>query len=246
MLIALMADIHSNREALAACLAHAEAARVDRLVFLGDYVGYGADPGWVVDTVSRHVERGATAVIGNHDAAVAVPDEHMNAMARTAIAWTRGELDPGQRAFLASLPLTAEEDDRLFVHANAWAPGGWGYILGELDARRSLRATERIYTFCGHVHVPALYHMAANGGVSGFIPTADIAVPVLPRRHWLAVLGAVGQPRDGNPAACYGLFDTAEGTLTYARVPYDVERAAQKIIAAGLPPSLAARLLVGH
>jgi diadenosine tetraphosphatase ApaH/serine/threonine PP2A family protein phosphatase len=248
MLIALMADIHGNREALAACLAHAEAARVERHVFLGDYVGYGADPGWVVDTIVHHVERGAVAVGGNHDAAVSTPDVHMNAVARTAIAWTRGELDEAQRAFLASLPLTAEDDESLFVHANAWAPGNWGYILDELNAGRSLRATARVYTFCGHVHVPALYHMpmTASDNVDGGVPASNVAVPLAPRRRWLAVLGAVGQPRDGNATACYGLFDTVRHTLTFVRVPYDAERAARKIIAAGLPPSLGARLLVGH
>ncbi|HET9687327.1 MAG TPA: metallophosphoesterase family protein, partial [Pseudolabrys sp.] len=113
MLIALLADIHANREALTACLADAENAKVDRYVFLGDLVGYGADPEWVVDCVAAMVEAGAVVVRGNHDAAVANPSEGMVAEAQVAINWTRSRLDDRQKMFLANLPLTVEEADRL-------------------------------------------------------------------------------------------------------------------------------------
>src|ERR1700751_3032793 len=85
MRIALMTDVHGNREAFAACLAHAAQNGIDRYVFLGDFAGYGADPGWVIDTVRAHVERGAVALLGNHDAAVLVDDNHMNETADAAI-----------------------------------------------------------------------------------------------------------------------------------------------------------------
>src|SRR5215218_9377296 len=117
MLIALLADVHGNREALTACLADAERAGADRYVFLGDLVGYGADPAWVVDRTAEMVKAGAVAVLGNHDAAVLNPSETMSAAASAAIAWTRTRLDGAQRSFLAELPLTVEEGDRLFVHA---------------------------------------------------------------------------------------------------------------------------------
>jgi calcineurin-like phosphoesterase family protein len=196
MLIAVLTDIHANREALSACLAHAESVNVGRHVLFGDYVGYGADPRWTVDTVIGLVERGATAILGNHDAELLNARSRMNEVARTAIEWTRTQLDASQRDFIGRLPLTVEEGDMLFVHANAWAPGGWGYVTGPWEARRSLQATRRRMTFCGHVHVPELYFATATGKVAGFTPVAGIPIPLLPQRHWIAVIGAVGQPRD--------------------------------------------------
>ena len=107
MLIALFTDIHSNREALEACLAHASRHAVDRYVFLGDCVGYGADPGFAADTIRDFVARGAIALMGNHDSAAVGNPERMNEEAAAAIAWTRNQLDAEQLAFLAHLPLTA-------------------------------------------------------------------------------------------------------------------------------------------
>ena len=246
MLIALFADIHANREAFSACLAHAQTIGAERIVLLGDYVGYGADPGWAVDEVMRLVETGAVAVRGNHDEAVFNPDTGMNETAQTAIDWTRDKLSTAQRDFLRSLPLTVEDGERLYVHASAHRPGDWEYVIGADAAQRSFLATSRHVTLCGHVHVPELYHFSATGKLASFTPGADVALPFSPQRRWLAVLGAVGQPRDGIPAACYGLLDDVENTLTYVRVPYDVAGAAKKITAAGLPPVLGLRLLSGR
>jgi diadenosine tetraphosphatase ApaH/serine/threonine PP2A family protein phosphatase len=245
MLIALLADIHANREALTACLADAEGAKVDRYVFLGDLVGYGADPDWVVDRVARLVEAGAVVVRGNHDAAVADPSEGMVAEAQEAISWTRSRLDEPQKTFLANLPLTVEEGDRLFVHASACAPDTWIYILGAREAEQSLMATNRRLTFCGHTHFPALFHATAMTAAQRHLPAEGRPTPLLAQRRWLAVLGSVGQPRDRNPAACYGLLDDVRNTLTYVRVPYDADLAARKIRTAGLPEILAARLTLG-
>src|ERR671916_38167 len=122
MLIALLTDIHGNREAFEACLAHARFLKAERLILLGDYVGYGADPVWVVDTVMELVEQGAVALLGNHDAAVEGSDADMNGLARAAIAWTRTKLGRDHRAFLSELPLVHEEGDTLYVHANGLAP----------------------------------------------------------------------------------------------------------------------------
>src|SRR5512133_854260 len=114
MKIALLADLHANREAVAATLAHAAGQGVERHVFLGDFVGYGADPGWVVDRVREHVANGALAVRGNHDAAVLRgPAPSMVADARAVVGWTREHLDAGQLGFLASLPLTVVEGEIL-------------------------------------------------------------------------------------------------------------------------------------
>lgn len=243
MLTAILADIHANREAFDACMAHAARAGADRYVFLGDIVGYGADPAYVVDRVRRLVEDGAVALLGNHDEAVVHSPAGFNADAARAVEWTRRQLDPAQAAFLAELPLSWEDGDRLFVHANAWAPGRWDYVLDAADAERSMRRTHARVTLCGHTHQPALYHMPPRQPAQPFTPTAGGAVALVPGRRWLAVLGSVGQPRDGDPAACYGLL--ADETLTWVRVPYPAEFAARKIVAAGLPMRLASRLLVG-
>jgi diadenosine tetraphosphatase ApaH/serine/threonine PP2A family protein phosphatase len=245
MRIALMTDIHANREAFTACLDHAGQNGIDRYVFLGDFVGYGADPGWVVDTAIAHVERGAVAILGNHDAAVLANSADMNDHAATAIAWTRTQLDDRQRNFIAGLPLLVEEGDRLYVHASAQEPDQWHYVLDIYAAAQSLVATDASATFCGHTHVPALFHMTSDSDFAGFEPVEHEDIPLDRQHQWLAVIGAVGQPRDHNPAACYAVFDEDRNTLTYVRVPYDIRSASRKIRAAGLPGMLAARLVEG-
>jgi diadenosine tetraphosphatase ApaH/serine/threonine PP2A family protein phosphatase len=245
MWIGLFTDIHANREAIEASLDHARRGGIGRFIFLGDYVGYGADPKFAVDTVMREVERGAIALLGNHDAAIATGTGGMNPIAAEAIAWTRPRLDATQREFLAKLPLTFEDGNRLFVHASAHAPGRWEYITSVESASRSFMATRAQSTFCGHVHVPELYHMSPTGKLAGFQPVQSVEIPLLTHRRWLAVIGSVGQPRDYNPAACYGALDIERNVLVYVRVPYDNETAARKVREAGLPEILSHRLLEG-
>ena len=245
MWIGLFTDIHANREALEACLGHARRAGISRFIFMGDYVGYGADPAFAVDTITHEVARGAIALAGNHDAAIADGTADMNAVAAEAIDWTRPQLSTAHREFLAQLPLTFEEDGRLFVHASAHTPARWEYVASVESASRSFTATRAQSTFCGHVHVPALYHLSPTGKLAGFQPVQAVEIPLLAPRRWLAVIGAVGQPRDINPAACYGALDTERNVLVYTRVPYDNETAARKVRDAGLPAILSDRLLEG-
>ena len=246
MRVALFADIHANREALEACLRGAREDGAEQHFFLGDYVGYGADPEWVVTTVMEHVADGGVAVLGNHDNAVADLNEGLNVEAQVAMEWTRGELGRAERRFLEELPLTHEDDARLYVHADASDPKSWRYVTGVDEAARSMMATPAEITFCGHVHRPALYTLSAAGKVSSFTPVADAPIQLLPRRRWLAVLGSVGQPRDGNPAASYAILDAERRELTYRRAPYDIDSAAAKIRAKGLPAWLADRLMLGR
>jgi diadenosine tetraphosphatase ApaH/serine/threonine PP2A family protein phosphatase len=246
VLIALFADIHANRQAFEACLAAARERGAERMVFLGDYVGYGADPEWAVTTVMGLVDKGAIAVLGNHDNAVGDTGEDLNVEAQVAMEWTRGELGVPQRRFLADLPLTAEEAGRLYVHADASRPRSWIYVAGTAEAARSIGATPAHISFCGHLHRPALYSMSVTGKMTAFTPTTGVAVQLLPGRRWLAVLGSVGQPRDGNPAAAYLMLDTVRREITYCRAPYDIEAAAARIRDNGLPPRLAERLFLGR
>ena len=245
MLLALLSDIHANRQAFSACLEAVRARGADRLIFLGDFVGYGGDPEWTVETAIRLIADGAVAVRGNHDQAIGTPSETMNAAAQTAIEWTRDRLTAAQQRFLAQLPLALEEEDRLYVHSEASQPARWRYVQATPDAARSMIATRAHVTFCGHIHQPALYSMSATARMTSFVPTAGVPIKLLKGRQWLAVLGSVGQPRDRNPAAAFALYDTASCEITYCRVPYDVEAAAQRIRDNGLPPWLAERLFVG-
>ncbi|MEY8877264.1 MAG: metallophosphoesterase [Leptothrix sp. (in: b-proteobacteria)] len=246
MKLALITDIHANREAFEACLEQAHLHGADRLALLGDFVGYGADAAWVVSTVQDLVAQGAIAVRGNHDEGVVNgPGPNLVEDARRAIAWTRDQLSPAQIEFLAALPYQVEEQGCLFVHANAYAPSAWDYVLSRNEAVRSMHATDCRHTFCGHVHQPTLYHLSSTGKIADFKPVPGVAVPVPAHRQWLAIPGSAGQPRDGNPAACWAMFDNSRHTLTFHRVPYDHEATGAKIIAAGLPRTLAERLREG-
>jgi diadenosine tetraphosphatase ApaH/serine/threonine PP2A family protein phosphatase len=245
MLIALIADVHANQLALQACLERVQNLAVDRLVFLGDLVGYGPDPREVINTVRSLQERGAIVIKGNHDHAVSGPREQMNDRARQAIDWTRKRLSLAEKAYLAELPMTATQDDILYVHADASDPAAWNYVTGPAEARASLEATTATYTFCGHVHVPALYCLSAAGKLTAHRPVSEVSVPVGSHRQWLAVIGSAGQPRDGNPAAAFATFDTNSNILTFRRVPYDVDAQVARVRRAGLPDVLAVRLLVG-
>jgi diadenosine tetraphosphatase ApaH/serine/threonine PP2A family protein phosphatase len=246
VLLAVFADIHANRPAFEACLAAARARKVERMILLGDYVGYGADPEWTVDTVMGLVEHGAFAIRGNHDDAVVMASETMNAEAQAAIEWTRGKLSLAQQRFLSQLPMSFEDDDRLYVHSEASSPARWRYVQSTADAARSMIATKALVSFCGHIHRPALYSMSVTAKMTSFVPTSDVAIRLLRGRQWLVVVGSVGQPRDGNPAAAFVSYDTASRDITYCRVPYDIDAAAQRIRDNGLPGWLADRLAMGR
>ena len=242
MRIGLLADLHANREAVEACAKALDAAGCRHWVVLGDLVGYGADPGWVIDWVRERVEHGAVAVLGNHDQAVMHADvESMGPAIGAVTAWTHAILDEDQLGFLRALPMQVVEEDRLYVHANAWAPADWAYVSNRLAASRSLLATPAWLTFCGHVHEPALYNLQA-ASASHFTPGSRVGIPLSSQRRWLAIPGSCGQPRDGNPAAACAWFDTDSRQLGFLRVPYNHERAAGKIRAAGLPAVFANRL----
>jgi diadenosine tetraphosphatase ApaH/serine/threonine PP2A family protein phosphatase len=247
MKLALITDIHANREAFQACLDAARRHGAERLALLGDFVGYGADPAWVVREVQALVADGAIAVKGNHDEAVVHgPNPLMVDEARRVITWTRAQLSSEQVQFLSSLPHAAEDLGCLFVHANAHAPRQWGYVLGRADARRSLEATPQHVVFAGHVHEPRLFRLNTHDEMIDLIPAPGSPVTLDGAHRWFALPGSSGQPRDGNPAACYAMFDLKEQALTFHRVPYDHELAAMKIREAGLPARLADRLAHGQ
>lgn len=251
MKLAIFTDLHANKEATEAVWAHAQDQGIDQVILLGDYVDYGADPAWVVDFCRDLVKQGALAVRGNHDDALS-PETTSNMADHVlpTLQWTESQLSEDQLQWLQALPLTAEQGDCLFAHANVHDPAHWEYLHGRMEASRSLFASEHRYVFCGHVHEPCLYHLSPTGKSGEFSPIEGTPMPLSPARRWLAIPGSLGQPRDGNPAACYATFDTDKAVLTFFRVPYDHEMAAHRVLTSGMPPTvsqaLAERLIHGR
>lgn len=232
MRLAILSDIHSNLDALTAVLEDIDTRGVDEVVCLGDIVGYGAEPR---ECVALLRERVSFAVLGNHDAAVVdrTEREFFNAHARTAIHWTAQRLDEHSRAWLASLPYRVSRDGLLFVHSAPRNPEGWEYIFGGFEARRHGKYFYERVCFVGHTHVPAVFALDHDG------------VAYDATHRFLINVGSVGQPRDEDPRACYGLLDTVAGSFEHLRVEYDVSSAMRKILAEGLPRRLAERLAAG-
>jgi diadenosine tetraphosphatase ApaH/serine/threonine PP2A family protein phosphatase len=249
--LALLADLHANVQALDACIADARARGATRFAFLGDLVGYGADPAQVIDRVMAMAAQGALVLKGNHDeAALSPPPKAGEGADLASPAWTHAQLSPAQRDFLASLPLEQRVgDDILLVHASAHDPARWTYVTRPAEAAQSLdaaRAQGAALVFGGHVHEQRLFFVGAVGKLMPFAPTPGVAVPLPAHREWLATVGSVGQPRDGDPRAMYAIYDGDSARLTFLRVVYDHAAAAAAIIRAGLPRGNAARLAAGR
>ena len=240
----IISDIHANLEALEAVLAGAES--FDHALVLGDLVGYGADPNAVIERVLTLPS--ATFIRGNHDKVGAGLEnvDGFNYLARHAIAWTATALTPTHRTWLAALPQGPVRVDPLVEICHGAPFDEDAYIFDDLDAMRALRASERPLCLFGHTHVPAAYRFDTELRTVGAVHGAHLQLTVDHQARYLVNCGAVGQPRDGDPRAAFGMLDTDTRMLTLLRVSYDVASAQAKIIAAGLPEVLAQRLAVGR
>jgi diadenosine tetraphosphatase ApaH/serine/threonine PP2A family protein phosphatase len=250
MRLALLSDVHANPLALQACLDKAEEIGATQYALLGDLVGYGPDPGAVVNMVQALQERGAWVLRGNHDTLAAAPPTEAKTHDELGAQWTHGLLDAAQHAYLAGLPLTHHAGRVYLVHASADAPDRWRYVTNPIVANDSLTAAaqnpEVRYVVGGHVHMQALYYQGAGSSLMLFEPTPGVAIPVPAHRHWLATVGSVGQPRDGNCAAGFALLDTDKAQFSFFRVRYDVGAVAVLARRKGLPEDLIKRLLAGR
>ena len=250
MKMAFLSDVHANIQAFDACLEHARAQGAQQFALLGDLVGYGADPVMVIQRAQSLVVEGALAVKGNHDAMAVSPPLQVSSVGDSTAGWTHAQLNNEQLDFLDKLPLTLQQNKLLLVHASANEPELWRYVLDERSAGASLDAAakwpEVRYVFGGHVHEQTLYYRGAGSKLMRFTPTSGVAVPLPKHRHWVATIGSVGQPRDGNSQAMYAVFDTEKCRLTFHRVAYDHEAAAAAIRQAGLPSYFADRLELGR
>ncbi len=236
----IISDIHSNWEALSAVLEALGKERVEGYLCPGDLVGYGADPNCCVEAVRQ---LSCLTVLGNHDSVAAGREEptYFNPLARKAIEWTREVIEGENRGYLKELPMKRNEGGWLLVHATPSEPEAWHYILSEERGAREFPHFKEPVCLFGHTHYPFLLAR----GPGGFKNLRGTKFRLESDTRYLVNAGSVGQPRDGDPRAAFGVYDSEEMTVEFLRVDYDVATAQKKILDAGLPAFLAERLARG-
>ncbi len=241
MKIAVLSDIHSNLEALQACCHRADKLGVKRYVVLGDIIGYGADPIATLELVMSLP--GLIAVRGNHDEAVLQGfNTGVSKSIQEAIAWTHRQLLSVHRGFIRSLPYIQLLDNAVFAHASIRKPSKWEYLYDEEQIKKCMEVAERPLVFLGHTHLPKLYFEGRRAGVEELAHEEDSPIPLYQHRRYVINVGSVGQPRDGNSAAGFVIFDTDTNEVSFHREIYDFNRSGQKILDADLAPHFARRL----
>lgn len=239
MRYAVIADIHANLEAFEVVLADSKDQKCTHYCCLGDVVGYNANPKECLDIVRS---MGMPCVKGNHDEYCSSEEdlEGFNPHAAEAVNWTRKQLSPEDRKWLRDLKYVRLVASFSIVHATLDGPQRWGYVFDKLAAAASFTYQNTSVCFFGHTHVPVAFvrdSMVRGGTYSKF--------KVEPGKKYFVNVGAVGQPRDGNPKAGYVIYDMNEGTIELRRLDYDIPKAQKKIMEVGLPQRLADRLSLG-
>ena len=240
----VLSDLHSNLQALDAVLADANALGYDKVLVLGDLVGYGADPAAVID---RTLALDPVLMIrGNHDKVCCGIESPLlfNDAARVAAEWTAAALDAARLEVLRNLPKGPQQLNREIEICHGAPFDEDHYVFDDQDASRAADAASRRICLFGHTHLPAVYATAQDPVVASSDPADELSLPKA--GPVLLNVGSVGQPRDGDPRAAYGLLDDARGTVRLRRVDYDVQSAQSAILKAGLPPWLAIRLERGQ
>lgn len=239
MRYAVIADIHANLEGLETVLADAKEQKCTHYCCVGDVVGYNANPKECLDIVRS---MGMPVVKGNHDEYCSSEEdlEGFNPHAAEAVNWTRKQLSPEDRQWLRDLKYVRLVASFSMVHATLDGPQRWGYVFDKLAAAASFTYQNTSVCFFGHTHVPVAFvrdSVVRGGTYSKF--------RVEPGKKYFVNVGAVGQPRDGNPKAGYVVYDLNEGTIELRRLDYDIAKTQRKIMDAGLPQRLADRLALG-
>jgi len=244
MRIAVIADIHANLEALESVMGRIAELTVNDIVCLGDIVGYNANPNECIDIIRREK---IVSVLGNHDVAASGREapNGFNALAQSAVFWTRKHLTPENRLFLLNLPPEARAGDFILVHGSIHDTNR--YLLSRDAAADNFRLLAGLpgdlkLGFFGHTHIGMTF-IDLQGSIS-----SDHSSELLlsSGMHYLINPGSVGQPRDGDPRASFLLYDSVDRTVRFFRVEYDIKRCQAKIVRAGLPPQLAWRLKHGQ
>ncbi len=244
MLFAIISDVHSNLEALNSVLERIDSIGVDSIVSLGDMVGYNADPNRCIELIRK---RDIRCILGNHDSRVCGFEEpdNFNPVARTALLWTRQNITDDNLEYLKTLPRQLTfNDNALAVHG--WINNTDMYILSQSDAMANfklLEMEEYRYRLCffGHTHIMITYAMKEMV----IFPAMEESVKLLDEAYYLVNPGSVGQPRDYDPRASFLIYNSDEREIKFFRTDYDIDKCRSKIIKAGLPNSLAERLIIG-
>lgn len=239
MRYAVIADIHANLEALEVVLADSKEQKCTHYCCVGDVVGYNANPKECLDIIRT---MGMPVVKGNHDEYCSSEEdlEGFNPHAAEAVNWTRKQLSKEDRQWLRDLKYVRLVASFSMVHATLDGPQRWGYVFDRLAAAASFTYQNTSVCFFGHTHVPVAFirDSVVRGGTYSKFRTE-------PGKKYFVNVGAVGQPRDGNPKAGYVVYDINEGSIELRRLDYDIAKAQKKIVAAGLPQRLADRLALG-
>ena len=245
MRIGILGDIHANAEALTAVVKALRDDGADVFVQVGDIVGYGPEPSRCIDIVK---ELGCVVCLGNHDAAVLdrLDTSYFNNFARAAIHWTKPRLRPQDLEFLGELQLVVRRPPFTVVHGTLHLPEQFGYVISPVEALDSLDHQDTKLCFVGHSHVPAIYLRRDSAPQDiHVVPHSEAEISYRGFDRILMNVGSVGQPRDEDPRAAYGLIDTDLGIASIKRVAYDIAGVQRKIREAGLPEVLANRLALG-
>ena len=239
----VLGDIHSNLTALTAVLDSLSRERVDRLLSVGDVVGYGAAPH---DCIALLREADAVVVMGNHDAACIdrLDTRYFNAYAKEAVHWTKSVLTQDERSWLDALPLTQHLEHCSVAHGTLYRPELFDYIQSPQDADPSLDIMPLPVCFVGHTHVPVTL-MRLRDDPHRTAYTTDCVIDTDDAHRALVNVGSVGQPRDEDPRTGYAIYDSETGRVEIHRLEYDIEREAARIRSVGLPEMLADRLFLG-
>lgn len=244
MKLLVISDLHSNEDAVRAVFQRVRRRRFDRIVCLGDVVGYGAEPNQVLDRL-RRLPAPVDFVRGNHDRVVNGDDDGsaFNEVARVAAFWTRDKLSRVNRHFLSRFrvgPFTVHEDVTL-CHGSPADEDQYLVTLPDADEMLRREGATWISLF-GHTHLPTVFELRPDGEVTGCIYRNETSVRLDRKSRYLINPGSVGQPRDRNPDASFAIVDTGKGRVQFLRVPYDRPKTQRAILAAGLPKVLAQRL----
>jgi len=242
----ILSDIHSNKEALSAILSFVRRKPWDKCVFLGDLVGYGANPNQTVDMV--RALKPLIAIRGNHDKVCSGIEEGelFNRMALEAALWTRRKLTKSNLQWLRRLPEGPTMVDDTFAICHGTPIDEDAYIFGEIEALNVFRHTEFPVTFFGHSHFPVIFALSPDAITTILTVAPSFRFKLRPGVRYLVNPGSVGQPRDGNPLASFAMFDSETRMVSIHRINYQVKETQQKILKAGLPRPLADRLAIGR
>ena len=242
MRYAIISDIHGNLEAFETALKTIKKQETDRILFLGDIVGYGPNPNECLDLLLKEAD---LTLGGNHDWAVVgkTDDDYFNPFAKAAVDWTGSELRNDLKDFLKRTRPMDSYDGFQVAHSSPMSPDLWQYILSQKDAMLNYPFIENEVCFIGHSHQPLVIEYA---DVNSIQATRPAMVTLYPEKKYIINVGSIGQPRDSDPRSCWVIYDTEMGTVEFHRQEYDIQAVQKKMMAIGLPKYLIERLAVGR